>query len=55
MENGKSFSPPLLCCSSAYHSVCYTVTGSLEWVGRLLVLVISDFRLQISGFEIHGI
>jgi hypothetical protein len=40
---------------SANHPVCYTLTGSLEWVGRLLALVISDFRFQIAGFEIRGI
>ena len=44
-----------LCSVSANHSVCYTLTGSLEWVGRLLALVFPDFRFQVSGFEIHGI
>jgi len=34
-------------CSFARYALCYTLTGSLEWVGRLLA------PEQISGFDLR--
>ena len=42
---------------STDHCVCYTLNGSLEWVGRLLALVISGFKsqdLKFTGSETAG-